>query len=84
MQYTDIKLITPSGIPCCLSNEFPDVTGVTDAIEDAKDANDLLERLRKIKSYCKTITLDRARSNYLRYKLIANMCNNISYLIIQF
>lgn len=84
MQYTDIKLITPSGIPCALSNEFPDVTDVTDAIEDSRDANELLEKLRKIKSYCKTITLDRARSNYLRYKLIANMCNNVSYLIIQF
>lgn len=84
MQYSNVKLITPNGVNCALSNEFTNVTQVTDAIEDSKDANELLEKLRKTKNYCKTITLDRTRSNYIRYKLISNLCANVSYLIIQF
>lgn len=82
MRYSDVILKSERGILFSLSNEFPDEFQLTDAIEDAKDANDLLNRLRKIDSYIKEFSLSRETDAYIRYKLIANMCNNEYYLII--
>ena len=83
MKYTNVVLKTADlGIPLSLSNSFPNVFKVTDAIEDAKDSKDLLNRLREMDSYVKTFDLDRETSNYIRYKLVTNMCNNVEYLII--
>lgn len=82
MNYTGIRLRTERGISLSLSNEFPNVNDVYDAVEDAKDANDLVSRLRKVKSYLKSMTLERDSESTIRIKCIANMCNNVSYLVI--
>lgn len=83
MNYSRIDLRTAAGIPLSLSNEFPNVHDVYDAVEDANDANDLVKRLTNMESYLKSITLERDSETTIRLKCIANMCNNVSYLTIK-
>lgn len=82
MKYTNIDLINRERRSFAISNEFPDVIALTDAIEDAKDSEDLLEKLKGITSYIKTFSLDRVTDTYIRYKLIAHMCDNEYFLIV--
>ena len=82
MEYKDVRLIDSSKTLFSLANEFPDVLRLTDAIEDAKDSEDLLSRLKTIPSYIKEFSLDRETPEYIRYKLVARMCDNIYYLVV--
>ena len=82
MKYKSIYLTTPAGISLALSNEFPNVEDVYDAVEDSKDGTDLVSRLKNIKSYIKKFELDRENDIKVRIKLTCNMCNNIDYLTI--
>ena len=82
MNYKNVRLSGRDGTPFALSNEFPKTTELTDAIEDAKDENDLVKRLKGIYSYIKTFTVERVTENYIRIKCIANMCDNEYLLII--
>ena len=82
MNYKNVSLTSRGGTPFALSNEFPETTELTDAIEDAKDEYDLVNRLKKINSYIKTFTVERVTENYIRIKCIAYMCNNEYLLII--
>lgn len=87
MKYSKIRLTTPSGVALSLSNDFSNVYEVEDAIEDAKDAKDLERKLNnksEISSYLKSVTLEREGENSVRYKCIANMCDNVHYLTICF
>lgn len=84
MTYSNILLTSKQGINFSLSNEFPNQFELTDAIEDAKNNEDLVKRLRGIHSYIKTFSIDRVTESYVRIKLIANMCDNEYYLIIKF
>ena len=82
MNYKDVRLINESRISFSLSCEFPNTFDLTDAIEDSKNSEDLLYRLRGIESYIKKFSLDRETETYIRYKLIANMCDNVYYLMV--
>ena len=82
MKYKSIYLTTPAGIPLALSNEFPNVENVYDAVEDSKDGTELISRLKTIKSYIKKFELDRENDVKIRLKLTCNMCDNIDYLTI--
>lgn len=62
MTYTNIRLFTANGIPEALSNLWYgtdcSVVEIQDAIEDAKNAADLLRRIQKMKLLRK-VALDR-------------------------
>lgn len=52
--------------------------GIRDAVEDAKNGKDLLNRIQKMKLLRK-FTLDRENEKRIRFKG-ADFCGNISYL----
>ena len=71
MTYTNIRLFTANGIPEALSNLWYGtdclVVEIQDAIEDAKNAADLLRRIQKMKLLRK-VALDRETEQKLRFK----------------
>ena len=81
MKYSDVCLMTKNRLPLDLQCAFANSFDLTDAIEDANDANDLLEKLKNIENYNKTIELDRETDTYIRYMAI-DRCDNVHYLII--
>ena len=82
MTYTKINLYLDNGIPETLSNLWygtdSSVVEIRDAIEDAKNGKDLLNRIQKMKLLRK-FTLDRENEKRVRLKAI-DFCGNISYL----
>lgn len=85
MTYTNIRLFTANGIPEALSNLWygTDCSAVEiqDAIEDAKNAADLLRRIQKMKLLRK-VALDRETEQKVRFKT-TDCWGNISYLEIR-
>lgn len=85
MTYTNIRLFTANGIPEALSNLWYgtdcSVVEIQDAIEDAKNAADLLRRIRKMKLLRK-VALDRENEQKVRFKT-TDCWGNISYLEIR-
>lgn len=71
MTYTNIRLFTANGIPEALSNLWYgtdcSVVEIQDAIEDAKNAADLLRRIQKMKLLRK-VALDRETEQKVRFK----------------
>ena len=82
MEHKSIYLTTPAGILLALSNDFPNVEDVYDAVEDSKDGTELVSRLKNTKSYIKKFELDRENDVKIRVKATCNMCNNIHYLTV--
>ena len=82
MTYTKINLYLDNGIPEALSNLWygtdSSVVEIRDAVEDAKNDKDLLNRIQKMKLLRK-FTLDRENEKRIRFKG-ADFCGNISYL----
>ena len=76
MTYTKINLYLANGIPEALSNLWygsdSAVVEIRDAVEDAKNGKDLLNRLRKF-------TLDRENDKRIRFKG-TDCWGNVSYL----
>ena len=85
MTYTNIRLFTANGIPEALSNLWYgtdcSVVEIQDAIEDAKNAADLLRRIQKMKLLRK-VALDRETEQKVRLKT-TDCWGNISYLEIR-
>lgn len=85
MTYTNIRLFTANGIPEALSNLWYgtdcSVVEIQDAIEDAKNAADLLRRIQKMKLLRK-VALDRKTEQKVRFKT-TDCWGNISYLEIR-
>lgn len=85
MTYTNIRLFTANGIPEALSNLWYgtdcSVVEIQDAIEDAKNAADLLRRIQKMKLLRK-VALDRETGQKVRFKT-TDCWGNISYLEIR-
>lgn len=85
MTYTNIRLFTANGIPEALSNLWCgtdcSVVEIQDAIEDAKNAADLLRRIQKMKLLRK-VALDRETEQKVRFKT-TDCWGNISYLEIR-
>lgn len=85
MTFTKINLYTSNGIPEALSNLWygteSSVTEIRDAVEDAKDAADLLGRLGKLK-LLRRFTKDRENEKSLRLKT-TDCWGNTSYLEIR-
>lgn len=85
MTYTNIRLFTANGIPEALSNLWYgtdcSVVEIQDAIEDAKNAADLLRRIQKMKLLRK-VALDREIEQKVRFKT-TDCWGNISYLEIR-
>lgn len=85
MTYTKISLYTSNGIPEALSNLWygseSSVTEITDAVEDAKEAKDLLRRLGRLKLLRK-FQIDRETPTKVRLKS-TDWLGNISYLEIR-
>ena len=85
MTYTNIRLFTANGIPEALSNLWYgidcSVVEIQDAIEDAKNAADLLRRIQKMK-LLKKVALDRETEQKVRFKT-ADCWGNTSYLEIR-
>lgn len=85
MTYTNIRLFTANGIPEILSNLWYgtdcSVVEIQDAIEDAKNAADLLRRIQKMKLLRK-VALDRETEQKVRFKT-TDCWGNISYLEIR-
>lgn len=85
MTYTNIRLFTANGIPEALSNLWYgtdcSVVEIQDAIEDAKNAADLLRRIQKMKLLRK-VALDREAEQKVRFKT-TDCWGNISYLEIR-
>ena len=85
MTYTNIRLFTANGIPEALSNLWYgtdcSVVEIQDAIEDAKNAADLLRRIQKMKLLRK-VALDRETEQKVRFKT-TDCWGNISYLEIR-
>lgn len=85
MTYTNIRLFTANGIPEALSNLWYgtdcSVVEIQDAIEDAKNAADLLRRIQKMKLLRKA-ALDRETEQKVRFKT-TDCWGNISYLEIR-
>lgn len=85
MTYTNIRLFTANGIPAALSNLWYgtdcSVVEIQDAIEDAKNAADLLRRIQKMKLLRK-VALDRETEQKVRFKT-TDCWGNISYLEIR-
>ena len=69
--YTKINLYLDNGIPEALSNLWygsdSSVVEIRDAVEDAKDGKDLLNRIQKMKLLRK-FTLDRENEKRIRFK----------------
>lgn len=82
MTYKNIVLFTANGIPEALSNLWfrtdCSVVEIRDAIEDAKNGKDLLNRIQKMK-LLRRFTLDRENDKRVRLKA-TDFCGNISYL----
>ena len=82
MTYTKINLYLANGIPEALSNLWygsdSAVVEIRDAVEDAKNGKDLLNRLQKMKLLRK-FTLDRENENRIRFKG-TDCWGNVSYL----
>ena len=85
MTYTNIRLFTANGIPEALSNLWYgtdcSVVEIQDAIEDAKNAADLLRRIQKMKLLRK-VALDRETEQKVRFKT-TDCWGNKSYLKIR-
>ena len=85
MTYTNIRLFTANGIPEALSNLWYgtdcSVVEIQDAIEDAKNAADLLRRIQKMK-LLKKVALDRETEQRVWFKT-TDCWGNISYLEIR-
>lgn len=85
MTYTNIRPFTANGIPEALSNLWYgtdcSVVEIQDAIEDAKNAADLLRRIQKMKLLRK-VALDRETEQKVRFKT-TDCWGNISYLEIR-
>ena len=71
MTYTKIRLYTSNGIPEALSNLWYgtecSVVEIQDAVEDAENGKDLLNRLKQMKLLRK-ITADRETEKKVRFK----------------
>ena len=71
MTYTKINLYLANGIPEALSNLWygsdSAVVEIRDAVEDAKNGKDLLNRIQKMKLFRK-FTLDRENDKRIRFK----------------
>lgn len=82
MTYTKINLYLDNGISEALSNLWygtdSSVVEIRDAVEDAKNGKDLLNRIQKMK-LLRRFTLDRENENHIRFKGV-DFCGNISYL----
>lgn len=82
MTYSKIKLYKASGIPESLSNLWysndSSVVEIEDAVEDASDSNDLLNRIKKLNLLRKFI-LDRENDKRIRFKC-TDCWGNVSYL----
>lgn len=85
MTYTNIRLFTANGIPEALSNLWYgtdcSVVEIQDAIEDAKNAADLLRRIQKMK-LLKKVALDLETEQKVRFKT-TDCWGNTSYLEIR-
>lgn len=85
MTYTNIRLFTANGIPEALSNLWYgadcSVVEIQDAIEDVKNAADLLRRIQKMK-LLKKVALDRETEQRVRFKT-TDCWGNTSYLEIR-
>lgn len=85
MTYTNIRLFTANGIPEALSHLWYgtdcSVVEIQDAIEDAKNAADLLRRIQKMK-LLKKVALDRETEQKVRFKT-TDCWGNTSYLEIR-
>lgn len=82
MTYSKIKLYKANGIPESLSNLWyrnnSSVVEIEDAVEDASDSNDLLNRIKKL-NLLRKFTLDRENDKRIRFKSI-DCWGNVSYL----
>jgi hypothetical protein len=82
MTYTKISLYLANGIPEALSNLWygsdSAVVEIRDAVEDAKNGKDLLNRIQKMKLLRK-FTLDRETEKRIRFKG-TDCWGNVSYL----
>ena len=82
MTYTKINLYLANGIPEALSNLWygsdSAVVEIRDAVEDAKNGKDLLNRIQKMKLLRK-FTLDRENDKRIRFKG-TDCWGNVSYL----
>lgn len=82
MTYSKIKLYKASGIPESFRNlwykDDSSVVEIEDAIEDASDSNDLLNRIKKL-NLLRKFTLDRENDKRIRFKCI-DCWGNVSYL----
>lgn len=82
MTYTKINLYLDNGIPEALSNLWyrtdSSVVEIRDAVEDAKNGKDLLNRIQKMK-LLRRFTLDRENEKRIRFKG-TDCFGNISYL----
>ena len=72
MTYTKINLYLANGIPEALSNLWygsdSTVVEIRDAVEDAKNGKDLLNRIQKMKLLRK-FTIDRENEKRIRFKV---------------
>lgn len=82
MKYTKIRLYTSIGYAESLSNLWSmndcSIVELKDAVEDAKDAKDLLMRLRRM-NLLRSILFDRETDTKIRFKCTDGM-GNTSYL----
>ena len=82
MNYTKINLYLDNGIPEALNNLWygtdSSVVEIRDAVEDAKNGKDLLNRIQKMKLLRKFI-LDRENEKSIRFKG-TDCWGNTSYL----
>ena len=81
MTYTKIKLYHANGIPEALSNLWysndSSVAEIEDAIEDASDSNDILNRIKKL-NLLRKFTIDRENDKRIRFKC-TDCWGNVSY-----
>lgn len=81
MTYTKIKLYKANGIPESLSNlwyrDDSSVVEIRDAIEDASDSKDLLNRIQRM-NLLRKFTLDRENDKRIRFKC-TDCWGNVSY-----
>lgn len=79
-----VQLMTANGFPEALSNLWYwnqcDIATFLDAIEDSKNAEDLVRRINGLRIFRK-FTLSRETDSYVRLKGIDNL-GNVSYLVI--
>lgn len=80
MTYTKISLYLANGIPEALSNLWygsdSAVVEIRDAVEDAKNGKDLLNRIQKMKLLRK-FTLDRENDNVIHYGFIEKVIEEL-------